>query len=80
MSDIDDLQDENRRLKNLVASAGEHFIKRRRDKRGTHADKCYEEAYLETATPIMLQLAKDEEARMKAEDVPEAPRQGQLGQ
>jgi hypothetical protein len=70
---------ENRRLKNLVASAGEYFLKRQQESFVRQGDDAvFEKAFLETALPIMLKHAQDERARIKTEE--QAPRRGQLGQ
>jgi len=68
---------EIQRLKNLVASAGEYFMKRQK---GDGDDKHFEEAYLETALPIMLQLEQDEKATPRDADEVVHVKHGQLGQ
>ncbi len=54
---------ENRRLKNLAAAAGEYFIKRQD---GAGDDEHFEEAYLDTALPVMLQLEQENAAKIQA--------------
>jgi hypothetical protein len=72
----DELLAENTRLKNLAAAAGEYFIKRQK---GSGDDKNFEEAYLDTALPVMVALEKEHvaELRLLEKLVPDA---GQLGQ
>jgi hypothetical protein len=56
---------ENRRLKNLVAAAGEYFIKRQR---GDGDDKVFEKAFLDTALPVMVKLEQENAAKQRDED------------
>jgi len=70
---------ENKQLRNLVASAGEYFIRRRKGSGADSNDDTFEIAYLDRALPIMLELEKEHAAEVGVPFVP-PKRCGQIGQ